>query len=105
MTGFVNQVVAGLGGVGTALLAAEGDGIAAAGGSGGITVVAQQALGAIVFALIGLAVLALAIVLMSKLMPLPFWKEIEEDQNTALGIMVGSIVIGISIIIAAAIHG
>jgi putative membrane protein len=50
-------------------------------------------------------VLALAIFLMSKLMPLPFWKEIEEDQNTALGIMVGSIVIGISIIIAAAIHG
>ena len=60
---------------------------------------------ALVFSAIGLVVLALAIVLMSKLMPLPFWKEIEEDQNTALGIMVGSIVIGISIIIAAAIHG
>jgi uncharacterized membrane protein YjfL (UPF0719 family) len=67
--------------------------------------VAPQAIAALVFSLIGLVVLALAIVLMSKLMPLPFWKEIEEDQNTALGIMVGSIVIGISIIIAAAIHG
>lgn len=67
--------------------------------------VAEHAIAALVFSLIGLAVLALAIVLMSKLMPLPFWKEIEEDQNTALGIMVGSIIIGISIIIAAAIHG
>lgn len=60
---------------------------------------------AIVFSAVGLVVLTLAIFITSKLMPLPFWKEIEEDQNTALGIMVGSIVIGISIIIAAAIHG
>ena len=67
--------------------------------------VAPHAIAALIFSVIGLIVLALAIVLMSKLMPLPFWKEIEEDQNTALGIMVGSIVIGISIIIAAAIHG
>ena len=60
---------------------------------------------AVVFSAVGLVVLMLAIFLMSKLMPLPFWKEIEEDQNIALGIMVGSIVIGIAIIIAAAIHG
>jgi len=82
------------------LLAQGGTDMAADGGG-----VATQAIAAIVFSLIGLVVLALAIVLMSKLMPLPFWKEIEEDQNTALGIMVGSIVIGISIIIAASIHG
>ncbi|NQV26787.1 MAG: DUF350 domain-containing protein [Rhodopirellula sp.] len=85
--------------MGTALLAAEGA------APGGFSLVAQNAIAAIIFATIGLVVLALAIFLMSKLMPLPFWKEIEEDQNTALGIMVGSIVIGISIIIAAAIHG
>lgn len=57
------------------------------------------------FSVIGLIILAGAIALMSKLMPLPFWKEIEEDQNVALGIMVGSIIIGVSIIIAASIHG
>ena len=55
-------------------------------------------IGALIFSAIGLLVLTLAIFLMSKLMPLPFWKEIEEDQNTALGIMVGAIIIGISII-------
>jgi len=32
-------------------------------------------------------------------------KEMEEDQNVALGIVLGSLILGISIIIAAAIHG
>lgn len=99
MSSFMGQVVAGMNNFGMAILAAEGD------GGGGFSLVAQHAIAAIIFAVIGLVVLAVSIVLMSKLMPLPFWKEIEEDQNTALGVMVGSIVIGISIIIAAAIHG
>lgn len=60
---------------------------------------------AVTFSSIGLVVLGVAIALLSKLLPLPFWKEIEEDQNIALGIMVGSIVLGVSLIIAAAIHG
>ena len=98
MSSFVGPVLAGMNGFGMTLLAAEGDG-------DGFAMVAQNAIAAIIFAVIGLVVLAVSIVLMSKLMPLPFWKEIEEDQNTALGVMVGSIVIGISIIIAAAIHG
>lgn len=73
--------------------------------AGAENAIVHGATAALIYAAIGLAVLTLSIVLMSKLMPLPFWKEIEEDQNTALGIMVGSIIIGISIIIAAAIHG
>ena len=101
MSSFLGPLLAGINGFGMALLAAE----AAEGDGGGFALVAQHAIAAIIFAVIGLAVLAISIVLMSKLMPLPFWKEIEEDQNTALGVMVGSIVIGISIIIAAAIHG
>ena len=103
MSGFMAPVLAGASGIGTALLAADESGVAVE--ADGFSLVAQNAIAAIIFAVIGLVVLALAIVLMSKLMPLPFWKEIEEDQNTALGVMVGSIVIGISIIIAAAIHG
>lgn len=82
----------------TGLLAADETG-------GGSDVMGNPIVGAVIYSAIGLVVLTISIILMSKLMPLPFWKEIEEDQNTALGIMVGSIVIGISIIIAAAIHG
>lgn len=100
MSSFMGQVLFGMNNSGMAILASASDASV-----DGFSLVAQNAIVAIIFAVIGLAVLAVSIVLMSKLMPLPFWKEIEEDQNTALGVMVGSIVIGISIIIAAAIHG
>jgi len=58
-------------------------------------------------AFVGLGVVAflLAFYLMTKLAPFSMRKEIEEDQNTALGIIVGSVIIGIAIIVAAAIHG
>ena len=67
--------------------------------------VLQQLLGAVVFSVIGLIVFALAIWVIEKITPFSLHREIEEDQNTALAILVGSIMIGISIIIAAAIHG
>lgn len=100
MSSFMGHVLVEMNSFGTPVLASAGDVVV-----NWFSLVAQNAISALVFAIIGLVVLAVSIVLMSKLMPLPFWKEIEEDQNTALGVMVGSIVIGISIIIAAAIHG
>lgn len=60
---------------------------------------------ALIFVLLGLIVFAIAFFLMEKFMPYSVHKEIEEDQNTALGIIIGSMLIGIAIIIAAAIHG
>ncbi len=59
----------------------------------------------ILFSLIGMAVCGLAFLVIAKVTPFSLRKEIEEDQNTALGILIGSIMIGLSIIIAAAIHG
>ena len=58
-----------------------------------------------VFAGIGLAVFAVAFFLMIKVTPFSVRKEIEEDQNTALGIVLGSMILGIAIIVAAAIGG
>jgi uncharacterized membrane protein YjfL (UPF0719 family) len=43
--------------------------------------------------------------LANRLAPFSLRKELEEDQNTAVAIIIGAIMIGISIIIAAAIHG
>jgi putative membrane protein len=60
---------------------------------------------AVVFSLVGIAVFGLAFFVITKLTPFSIRKEIEEDQNTALGIIIGSVVIGLSIIIAASIHG
>jgi len=57
------------------------------------------------FAGIGVAVFAAAFWLMTKLAPFSFRKEIEEDQNTALGIIIAGVLIGLALIISAAIHG
>ena len=59
---------------------------------------------AAVFALLGIALFGLAFYLIEKMTPGVLWKEIMEDQNTALGELVGLMALGISIIIAAAIH-
>jgi putative membrane protein len=52
---------------------------------------------------VGVLVFALAMFLVVKVAPFSVQKEIEEDQNTSLGIIIGSIMIGLAIIIAAAI--
>ena len=59
--------------------------------------------GTLVFVSIGIVFFAVAYFILGRMFPIH--KEIEEDQNTALGIVIGSIMIGIAIIIAAAISG
>ena len=58
-----------------------------------------------VYSGIGLLVFSLFFIFVVKVLPFPILKEIEEDQNVALAVLLGSVVIGLSIIIAAAIHG
>jgi putative membrane protein len=59
---------------------------------------------ALVFALIGIVVFAGAFVVIDKLTPYNLWKEIVEEKNLALAVLVGAMSIGICIIIAAAVH-
>lgn len=56
-----------------------------------------------IYAAVGLVVFGVAFLVFAKVMPFSVRKEIEEDQNTSLGIIIGAMLIGISIIIAAAI--
>lgn len=56
-----------------------------------------------IFAFVGVTVLAVSIWVMTKMVPFSMRKEIEEDQNVALAIIVGAIILGISIIIAASV--
>lgn len=60
---------------------------------------------AAVFCALGLGILGLVWLVLVKLLPFSLRKEIEVDQNVALGIVLGSLILGISLIIAAAIHG
>jgi len=59
----------------------------------------------LVFATLGVAIFWISFLIIDKLTPYQLWKEIIEEQNTALGIIVGAMSLGICIIIAAAIHG
>jgi uncharacterized membrane protein YjfL (UPF0719 family) len=61
--------------------------------------------GTILYAVIGVVVLWLAFLVIDKLTPYDLWKEIVEEKNLALGVMVGSMFIALGLIIAAAIHG
>lgn len=59
----------------------------------------------LIFAFLGVLIFWISFLIIDKLTPYQLWKEIVEEQNTALGIIVGALSIGICIIIAAAIHG
>jgi uncharacterized membrane protein YjfL (UPF0719 family) len=59
---------------------------------------------ALVFALIGIVVFVGAFVVIDKMTPYDLWKEIVEEKNLALAVLVGAMSIGICIIIAAAVH-
>jgi putative membrane protein len=59
---------------------------------------------AVVFAALGIVIFVAAFALLDRMTPYALWKEIVEEQNTALAVLVGLISLGISIIVAAAIH-
>lgn len=64
----------------------------------------QPMLAALVYAAIGLAVFAAAFIVVDRLTPYHLWKEIIDEQNTALAIIVGAVAVGISIIVSSAIR-
>lgn len=61
-------------------------------------------LGSILYALIGVVVFWLCFWLIDKITPADLWAEIVEKQNRALAMVVAAMCLGISIIVAAAIH-
>ena len=63
----------------------------------------EAAVSSAVFAGIGLVVFGLAFWIMNKLAPFPIKKEIEEDHNVALAIIMAGVIIGISLIISSAV--
>lgn len=59
----------------------------------------------VLFGLLGIVMFALAFGLIVKLSPFSVRKEIEQDQNLALAIVIAAVILGLSLIIAAAVHG
>ena len=61
--------------------------------------------GSIVYALVGVVIFWLCFLLIDKITPTDLWREIVDKQNRALALVVAAMCLGISVIIAAAIHG
>ena len=59
----------------------------------------------ILYGALGMAFFAIAFFIIVKIAPFSIRKEIEEDQNTSLAILIGSVILGIALIVSAAIHG
>ena len=62
-------------------------------------------LSTLAFSIIGLLLFGLAFWIMGKATPFSIRKEIEDDQNIALAILIASVIIGIALIVSAAVHG
>ena len=60
---------------------------------------------AAIYSVLGLLIFGLVWMLIVWLTPFSIRKEIEDDQNTSLGIILGAVIIGISLIISAAVSG
>lgn len=59
----------------------------------------------LVYSVIGVAIFWLAFILLDKITPYDLWKELVEEKNVALAIVVGAMSIAIAIIVGLAIHG
>ena len=62
-------------------------------------------LNAVIFAFLGVLIFAVSFLIIDLLTPFKLWKELIDEHNTALAIVVGAMSLGICLIIAAAIHG
>lgn len=63
----------------------------------------DQVISALVFSAIGMVAFALFFFLLPRVLPFSLKKEILEDENTALGIVIGAIVLGMALIIGQAV--
>jgi len=59
---------------------------------------------ALLYSVLGILIFVAAFVIIDKMTPYHLWKEIIEDKNVALAILIGALSIGMCIIIAAAVH-
>jgi uncharacterized membrane protein YjfL (UPF0719 family) len=78
-----------------------------AGASEGLSVssLVRGVVGSLVYSTVGLVMFAVAFLIINKAVPFSIRKEIEDDQNTSLGIVIAAVILGIAMIVSAAVHG
>jgi len=59
---------------------------------------------AFIYAALGIVIFAGAFLVIDKVTPYNLWKEIVQEHNTALALLLGAMSLGICVIIASAVH-
>jgi len=59
---------------------------------------------ALLYSFLGIAIFVFAFLIIDKFTPYHLWREIVEEKNMALAILIGAMSIGMCVIIAAAVH-
>ena len=70
-----------------------------------LAILSGQLMAVIVFSLVGIAFFIGCLYLIERLTPFSIHHEIIEEHNTSVGIVVGAIIIGMSLIISASLLG
>ncbi len=65
----------------------------------------QNILAALVYAVLGIVIFAVALIAVDRATPGTLWKEIIEEHNTALAVMMAGVSIALALVISAAISG
>jgi len=65
----------------------------------------RGAIASLLFSTIGILVFVAGFFVVRKLMPFDVHKELEVDQNTAVGLVVASFILGLAFIVGMSIHG
>lgn len=68
-------------------------------------VILKGLLSTVVFSVVGMVVFTAGFGLLRVILPMDVKKEIEHDQNVALGIIIGAFTLGLAFIIGMALHG
>jgi uncharacterized membrane protein YjfL (UPF0719 family) len=58
-----------------------------------------------VFSLVGMVVFVAGFYLVKLILPFDVNKELEHDQNTAVGIVIGAFILGLAFIVGMSVHG
>jgi putative membrane protein len=66
--------------------------------------IATNVLAVVLYAFVGVAFFGVAFWVVDRLTPGSLWQELIEEKNVALGVFLAGVAIGLSVIIAAAVH-
>ncbi len=66
---------------------------------------ARPVVDSVLYSVLGTTILLAAFALIERVLPFSLRKEVAEDQNVALGIILGAFILGVSLIISSAIRG